>query len=118
MFVSELVGKQLLSLSEAETIGTIENVLFDEKLKTAKTLKIYSENEDNPEICFVNFKAVKSFSFDACVISKKDALSFEWNTLLGTPSPSPMLWLCFNQDGKELGRVRDIELENSKVKQF
>jgi len=116
MFISELVGKQLLSLSEAETIGTVENVLFDEKLKTAKTLKIYSEDEDNPEICFVNFKAVKSLNFDACVISNREALSFEWNTLLGTPSP--MLWSCFNQDGKELGRMRDIELDNSKVKQF
>lgn len=111
--VSELLSKQLICLDTATIAGTISNILFDEHLTKGKLLEILSEDDDTPEIKYVEIRRVSSLSEDAGVVKTADCIRPEWNSPAG--SPNPINCLGFNQDGKALGRVRDILLDGTAV---
>ena len=112
---SELIGKKLVCLNTAGIFGTVVNLIFDSKLRTARFLQIFSEDEAEPELQYAAFKSVKHFEFDACVIADKSAISYEWNTHTANVF-NPINRDCFNQSGKLLGRVRDIVLDGCSIK--
>lgn len=111
--VSELLSKQLICLETATVAGTIGNIIFDERLSKGKLLELFCEDDETPETKFVELKNVSAFGEDACVVKNSDNILYEWIVEGGVPSP--MNCLCYNQDGKDLGKVRDIELEGQTV---
>ena len=44
--ISEIISKQVVSLYEAKFVGTVSNVVFDEKLSKLKSFIVLEENED------------------------------------------------------------------------
>ncbi len=113
--VSELISKRLIALSSAETAGTVENVIFDDKLTAGKLLKIYDDGGNDAETKYVELRRVKNTDSDACVIADK-SFAFTDAGTRKTKENNPINKICFNQDGKVLGTVRDVVLENSAVK--
>lgn len=112
--VSELLSKRLIALSTAEIIGTVSNIIFDEKLTKGLILKIYNDDGDDVSISYADLKKVKSFEEDACTVKDKSAIMYEWNSSI-PPFNNPINCECYNQDGKVLGIVKDLILEENKV---
>lgn len=112
--VSELLSKRLICLSTAEILGTVSNIVFDSKMNKGLLLKIYNEDSDEASVCYADFKKVRGLEEDACTVKDKSGVSFEWNCSFSGVY-NPMNCECYNQDGKALGRVREIDLQNTKV---
>lgn len=115
--VSELLSKQLIVLNSAEIIGTIGNIIFDKKLTSGKLLKIFTEDENDVPVQYVELKKVRNLEFDAGVIMDKAYLKNDFNTVVDGVI-NPINSQCFNQDGKELGIVKDIVLNGTKVEKI
>lgn len=112
--LSETLGKQVICLSTAKICGTIENVIFDDKLLAAKTLKVYCDDDFDATTKYISVKQILCMQNDACVIGDDSALKAEWEeNICGLVNPINSN--CYNQDGIFLGTVRDITLDKSKV---
>ena len=112
--ISELIGKELICLESAAVVGTVGNIIFDSRLRTAKYLQILNGDDTEPEVQYAEFRHVKSLESDACIVNKVSSLLFQWS--LGyTGAANPMNCACFNSGGKHLGYVRDIFLEGRNV---
>ncbi|MCL2847135.1 MAG: hypothetical protein FWE13_00075 [Firmicutes bacterium] len=113
--VSELLGKPVITLNNAETLGTAANIVFDNKMQTAKALKcLQSDNENEAEAFYIDIKRIKDLSLDALTISNKSLAKPEGtNNLLR--ARNPINTFCYNQDGKLLGIVKDVLLESLRV---
>lgn len=110
--VSELLGKPLLSLSDAKCVGYVGALWFDVKLTRAKTAEIFSDDDEYPERAFVEMRRMRCEG-DAAVIPSVAAVCAQ-----NTPAAvafCPINRECFNQNGKSLGKVIDILLENNEV---
>ena len=113
--VSDLLGKPLISLADAKSVGYLSNLWFDDKLLRVKTAEITNDYDEYPERTYAPFRfmrcdgdaaVIKSLS---CVTEKKAASS---------PVPCPINRECFNQNGNSLGKVRDVVLEGNAVAQI
>lgn len=112
--VSELLGKRLMALNSAKLIGTVGNIVFDEKLTSGRLLEVFGDEDTDAEIRYVELKKVKSLDFDACVIADKSFALPAW-AADANGAKNPINCDCFNQDGKSLGKVRDVILDGTKV---
>lgn len=112
--LSELLGKQIICLTTAKICGTIENIIFDNKLTQGKLLKVYSDSDDDAREKYIPLKKVKNLNSDAVVVDCESQFSHEWNTQVNGVN-NPINLNCFNQDGLLLGSVKDIELDGTSV---
>ncbi len=110
--VSELTGKPVISLAEAQNLGYISGIWFDGKLTSAKTAEILSDSDDAPERRYVALKSL-AVGDDAAVV-RSAYLAKESNMQTAT-SACPINSQCYNQDGKSLGYVCDVILSGDKV---
>jgi len=113
--VSELLGKPVISLLNAETLGIAGDIVFDSKMLTAKAIKILQDDNDNEtETLYIELKHIKDLLLDALCITHKKLTKSEWhgNRL---DAKNPINASCYNQDGKKLGTVRDVVLDDFKV---
>ena len=108
--LSELIGKELICLKTASAVGTIGNVVFDKRLRTAKYLQILNGGDTEPEVQYAELRRVKGLTSDACTVNYTSSVFCRWNRPFAGVV-SPINCACFNQDGRLLGRVRDIFLE-------
>lgn len=110
--ISDLLGKPLISLADAMNVGYISNVFFDKKLTRAKAAEITSDEDERPEYTYLRFSSLRCDG-DAAVIK---ALSP--SALAGGQAesfPCPINCKGFNQSGKDLGYIRDVILERTRV---
>ena len=110
--VSELTGKPVISLAEAQNLGYISGSWFDGKLTSAKTAEILSDSDDAPERRYVALKSL-AVGDDAAVV-RSAYLAKESNMQTATAA-CPINSQCYNQDGKSLGYVCDVILSGDKV---
>ncbi len=110
--VSELLGKTLLSLSDAQNVGYVGAVWFDAKLTRAKTAEIFSDDDQRPESAYVEMRQMQCDG-DAAVIRSQAAVLPQ--NLASAVSPCPINCQSYNQSGKALGKVRDVLLEDNAV---
>ena len=110
--VSELTGKPVISLAEAQNLGYISGIWFDGKLTSAKTAEILSDSDDAPERRYVALKSL-AVGDDAAVV-RSAYLAKESNMQTATAA-CPINSQCYNQDGKSLGYVCDVILSGDKV---
>ncbi|MBR2967809.1 MAG: hypothetical protein IKC35_03410 [Clostridia bacterium] len=105
--VSELLGKPLLSLSEARMLGTINNVYFDEKFCKATYVSIFTDEEDG---LFFPIAKLLDVTGDAVVTLNSEGLVREICDL-----PCPINRYAFDQIGNSLGIIKDVIIQNAKV---
>lgn len=115
MKVSEILGKALISIADAKTVGVVSNVWFDDKLLRAKTVEILSDEDNFPERSFVRFNAL-DIGGDAAVV--RSLSQVENKNLSTAPNCCPINNACYDRLGTELGKVRDIVLEGDAVTQI
>lgn len=112
--VSELLSKPLISLYDAKVIGVVSNIIFDAKMMKGRLLVVVNDDIDDTNNKFIELKDIANLNYDAVVIKNSECLTNTWNTVtLG--AGNPINCACYNQDGKYLGIVKDVYLENQKV---
>jgi len=112
MKVSELPGKTLIALSGAENAGYIINVWFDSKLSRAITVEIVNDDDETEMRKFAPLKNMECGG-DAAVIRSSACIKEQNQSSAAVPCPVGIT--CFNQNGKALGKIRDIELSDCVV---
>ena len=66
--ISDFLGKPLISISDAKSVGYVSNVWFDGKLQYAKTAEITNDDDDDyPERAYVELRYMQCDG-DAAVI--------------------------------------------------
>ncbi|MCH5164236.1 MAG: PRC-barrel domain-containing protein [Clostridiales bacterium] len=108
--VSDLLGKPLLSLSEAQLLGTIGNIYFDDKMTKGTFIMLYTDEE---ELRFLPLNKLINIENDAAVVKNCEDLSEHAEGL-----KNPINSHAFNQDGKALGTIKDIVMDGTKVVSF
>lgn len=108
--VSELLGKPLLSLCEAEFLGTIGNIYFDDKMTKGTYLMLFTEED---EIRYLPIIKLISIDNEAAVVKTSEGLIEQADGL-----KNPINSAAFNQDGKSLGIIKDIIMDGVKVVSF
>lgn len=108
--ISNIISKQVVSLYEANLVGTIVNVFFDEKLCKLKGLIVVDdENEKEYEL---SLKDVFSMSKDAFVIKNVSKLK---EVILQEDFNNPINKVCISINGEILGKIIDVEIDNGVV---
>ncbi len=110
--VSDILGKPLISLVDAQNPGFIVNVWFNDKLTQALTAEIVNDESDDGERVFAPLRYTQCEG-DAAVI-KSSALIVPEN-MKSAVIPCPINRKCFNQSGKDLGRISDVTLSGNRV---
>ncbi len=104
--VSELLGKPLISVSDAEITGTVSNIFFDDKLRQGLFVSVTDEDFNTR---LIPLKSIVNSSHDAAVV--RELKEYEPGEYL----KGPINLFAFNQDGKELGVVRDVIMEGTET---
>ena len=113
--VSELLGKNVIALHGAQLVGTASNLIFDKKLQKVKYINVLRDLEPQSlESAFVAIKSIKDLNADALAINNTNAV-LDKIMASNNSANSPINSLAFNQDGRALGRVSDIELDGIEV---
>lgn len=112
--VSEILSKPIISLYEAKNVGIISNIFFDKKMQTAKYLVIYSDNDDDINEKFIAFKEISALESDAATVKNLSKIVSRFS-IAPTYSINPMNLKVFNHEGKEIGKITDIEIEGNKI---
>ena len=110
--VSEILGKNIISLYEGKKIGIIENVAFDKKLKKLKSFIIYDEDSDDINRLFVPSSDVKIEGENAVMISNLEKVIEDAKNLLS--KENPMNASVYNLSGTFLGKVKEVLLYDDK----
>ena len=114
--ISDFLGKPVLALYDAQTIGTATDILFDSKLKKAKCIKVFQDEDDTlPETLYIPLRSVKDLLSDTLAIASRHHTQNAWALPVTATSTNPINSSCYNQDGKLLGIVRDILLTDGNV---
>ncbi|MCL2555988.1 MAG: hypothetical protein FWE03_03085 [Firmicutes bacterium] len=111
--LSEFIGKEAIILSNGQSAGTVSNVFFDARLKYFKFIELIIDDEEDRKMAA--FKVITSFSGEAAVIrSNANLIDAVYDGVVGCP----MNLSCFNQDGKNMGVIRDIVMQDNKIELF
>ena len=112
--LSEIIGKNVVSLFEAENTGTLVNVLFDKNLNKIRYFEVFSDEEEDVKRKFFDPPAVSSLCNDAVVIKNGGRLLSRFSI---PPSfiPGPVNAAVYNPFGVALGRVTDVTLDGFNV---
>lgn len=108
--VSELLGKPLLSISDALLLGTISNIYFDPKLQRGTLVMLYTADDERQ---FFPLGKISTTAGDAATTLVSDELTAEASGV-----PSPINSYAFDCEGKCLGIIRDIIMDGCKVVSF
>jgi len=111
--ISELIGKQAITLPDAGERGVILGVFFDKVLTKCKGFLLLSNDDENRY--YINFNDFSALSGDAAMIRSASCLAEEFSVSL---AESPINHPAFNQDGRALGIIRDIAMDGARVLSF
>lgn len=110
--VSKFISKKVISLADANQIGYVLNIVFDEKVKFFEGLIIIDEESENSFI--LNKKDIQSVGEDCVMIKDSNALIFN----ISSNSNNPIGKLVYDTFGNMLGRVTDVEVVGKNVKKI
>jgi len=115
--LSEFIGKEAIILSNGQSGGTVSNVFFDARLKLFKFAELVHDEDETEDgkssgnRKMVAFRGITSIGEAVVIRSDANIIGAAYDNL----SPAPMNLPCFNQDGKNMGIVRDIVMDTNKI---
>lgn len=104
--LTEIIAKPVISLSEGTAIGTVENAVFDKKLKKLKFIVVFNENME--EKIYIPSNYILNAQ-NSAVIVKSNYVGDGTAVAENSPLKAPV----YLHDGKISGRVTDIALSDS-----
>lgn len=107
MKASELIGSSVLVLAAADICGTVSNLVFADKLKKVSFLEVFIDDDDDCEVKYIPVKSV--FAVGENVVTVKYTADMTAAVPLGLPCPINLP--VYDEGGKILGNMTDIELD-------
>lgn len=104
MKLSNLIGKQVFCVYDANILGTVHDVVFNDKY--SKILGIYFFDQDENEY-FIKTKSIYSIND---FITIKNTTSLSLDIILDKPL-SPLGKLVVDTNGKNYGNINDVEFD-------
>lgn len=104
--VSEIISKEVISIYECESIGTIKNVSFSSNFKKIIAFVFFDDQSDFDS--GVLSKDVYSFSGDGILIKNISKIEYHFDD-----EASPMNKKVFSLSGEDFGRINDILFDES-----
>ena len=106
MKLSNLIGKQVFCVYDANIVGTIHDVVFDEKYKKILGIYFFDQDENEFYIKKQNIFAISDF------VTIKNTNSISTNIVLDKPL-SPLGKLIVGTNGENFGNITDIEIDDN-----
>ncbi|MBR4124519.1 MAG: hypothetical protein IKR12_03000 [Clostridia bacterium] len=106
--LSELLGKPVINIFEAQIEGYVKNILLDDKFQKALWLEIF--DDENQEEKLVDVKSIYSFNKDAIMLKNSEHIILA-NTIIQKQF-SLVGYKVYSQTGKFIDKVFDIEFDN------
>ena len=106
--LSELLGKPVINIFEAQIEGYVKNILFDDKFQKALWLEIF--DDENQEEKLVDVKSIYSFNKDAIMLKNSEHIILA-NTIIQKQF-SLVGYKVYSQTGKFIDKVSDVEFDN------
>ena len=110
--ISSYISKKVISIGDANQIGYVLNVVFDDKVKNFTGLIIIDEESENSFI--LNKENISAVGQDCIMIKDKNCLEFNISSL----SNNPIGKIVYDSHGNMLGRVIDVEMMGKLVKKI
>ena len=112
MILEETIGKPVISINNAETIGNVCTVLYSAKSKKPKYLCVF--NAETTKDYVINIKSIKTVGTNSVLISKQNvAKSYEFS-LINLADFCKFEGLnCYNLMGEFLGKVNKTFVESN-----
>lgn len=108
-FLSDFIAKKVLNISSGQVEGTIKNACFDTNFKKIENFKMFDEDDEE---YLLNVKKICAVGQDAVVIRNKEAMVLAINEA-ECHDFSTMNMQVYSADGKNLGKVGDIEFSDN-----
>ena len=106
--ISEIISKKVISLFEAKYVGTVLNVVIEDNLRKISGFVVL-DNDDDAKYK-LSLKDVYNLSYDECIIKNESVLE---DIILDDYNSNPINKECFTINGEYLGKVADVEFNNS-----
>ena len=106
--LSELLGKPVINIFEAQIEGYVKNILFDDKFQKALWLEIF--DDENQEEKLVDVKSIYSFNKDAIMLKNSEHIILA-NTVI-KKEINPVGYKIYTQTGKYVDKVFDVEFDD------
>lgn len=110
--ISSLISKKVISLNDANQIGYVLNVFFDDSIRFFNGLIVIDEESENSFI--LHKEDIYSVGEDCVMIKDKNMLEFNISSL----SNNPIGKTVYDTHGNMLGRVIDVECAGKQVKKI
>jgi sporulation protein YlmC with PRC-barrel domain len=110
--ISDLISKNVLSLSSGNKIGYIIDIVFDKEIKSVCGFIVV--DEESEQNFLVKDKDIKSYKEDCCVIENEARLE----ACFQEESNNPIGKEVFDENGVSYGNVKDVLLQSNKVKKI
>lgn len=110
--ISSYISKKVISLADANQVGYVLNVVFDDNIKNFTGLMVIDEESENS---FILHKQDLFAVGDDCVMIKdSNVLEFCISSL----SNNPIGKVVYDCHGNMLGKVLDVEIDGKAVKKI
>lgn len=106
MKVSEIIGKSVVSMSDGEKVGTVQDVIIDSGQLRATAIVLGG----TPGQGYLPFETVKSIGNDAVTIETAQVIQWatQVNAATGRPTADLKKLPVMDASGTELGKLQDI----------
>lgn len=113
---SNLIGKEVISLYEAQSLGTVVSLVPDSNLRSIKYLCVFHDDNDEDLRRYIPLTSAENLSAD--VITVKNMSAIIDLTDADVPSTYPANLPVYSHCGKLLGKVTDLTLNGTAVEEI
>ena len=106
MKTSIIIGMEIINLYEGQVDGYVKNLIFSKDYKKVKALIVYSDKYEKQYMLEIS----KIYKLNDVVFIKNSSVFSEINNI---EDKSPINLPAYLSDGKSLGVITDIELDNN-----
>ncbi len=110
--ISNIISKKVISLDNANQVGYVVNVIFDERVKFFTGLIIIDDESENSFV--LQREDIYSMGDETIMIKSADCLQYN----ISSTSNNPVGKTVYDSHGNCLGRVCDVELSGKVVKKI
>lgn len=107
--LSNLIGKPIISIYNGKTEGYVKNILFDTKLNKICFLQFFDDKTQEEKL--LPAKNIFNVGQDAITIKNNSVILLD--TINTSNYASPVNYEVYTIEGNKVGKIIDIELENT-----
>ncbi len=108
---SELKGKKVIALYEAEVLGEIENAVTDNSLKKVRFFQVKGQSD---ETIYFPYSLIASVGDDAVMLKNKSKI-LSREAISSPLAVLPLASSVYTHSGKALGKVTDLKTDGDKI---